>query len=440
LQSKYLRNYLEAVEDTESPRLFHVWAALSAVSASLGRRCWLPFGPAVIYPNQFVLLVGHPGTRKSAAMNFARKRVSNATNVRFAPQDTSGQRQGLVKAMGATPDERMELNGRPLSEDEDLGLGVSIDDLMNVTDGKTPEEAVASQDKHHMYVATGEFTQLIGQNNFQMLQFLLGMWDGDEYEYQLKNEFIKLENPLMNILGCTTPASIAASMPNAADGQGFLSRVILVNGSEKYKLVPRPTVPDSAKLLEIEATLTKINTDFHGAFTESPAAFKFSEELYSYAPQIVDSRFASYVQRRYTHLLKLGMILAACRKSMQIEVEDYEEAQEILRITEMEMPDALGQFGLSLLSQVKQDVLEFIRRVDGPVPLKTIRSVYHKDVKMRELDELLGDLLTANLLVREQVNKTGEAGEIIFMAVKQSKETTKTANAEELLQNLIEAT
>jgi hypothetical protein len=69
----YLNDYLQMVEDTESPRIFHIWSALFAISASLGRRCWLPFGTFDTYPNLYVLLVGTPGTRKTTAANQSKK-------------------------------------------------------------------------------------------------------------------------------------------------------------------------------------------------------------------------------------------------------------------------------------------------------------------------------------------------------------------------------
>lgn len=433
LRSQYLKDYLAMVEDTESPRLFHLWAALSAVSGALGRRCWLPFGPSVIYPNQFILLVGHPGTRKSSAMNVARKMMKNATNIKFAPQDTAGQRQGIVKFMSTREEDEMHLEGAPLENDSLLGL--DVEKVMDIDDGKSPDQIPAHADKHHLFVAANEFSRFIGQNNFQMLDFLTTMWDGDDYEYLTQKDTIRLKDPLLNLVGCTTPTSIAASLPPASAGQGFLSRIILVHGAEKYKLVPRPSTPDSSRVSAVQSALFKINHEFNGAFSETKAAYDLSCELYAYVPDIVDSRFASYIQRRYTHLLKLGMVLAAARGSMTIEASDYAEANAILSITEIGMPDALGQFGLSPVSQVKHEILEFCRRADGPVGINIIYSVFHKDLKVADLNDVLGDLVTAGLLYKEMPK---DRGVIMYMAVKKKQERQQE-DANKLLSALLES-
>jgi len=110
-ETAYLNEYLRMVEDTESPRIFHIWAAVFAVSAALGRRCWLPFGVFDVYPNHYILLVGTPGTRKSTAASLTRKLLKASTGVRFAPADTGGQRQGLINALFGEESQAKEFLG-----------------------------------------------------------------------------------------------------------------------------------------------------------------------------------------------------------------------------------------------------------------------------------------------------------------------------------------
>ena len=98
--SPFFQNYMSMVEDTESPRLYHLWASVSAIACSLGRSVHFPMGVAGdIYPNHYILLVGDPAARKSTAMKVASRLLKDCTSVRFAPSDTGGQRQGLIRAM-----------------------------------------------------------------------------------------------------------------------------------------------------------------------------------------------------------------------------------------------------------------------------------------------------------------------------------------------------
>lgn len=399
-RSAFLNDYLAMVEDSESPRLYHLWTAISAVSGALGRRCWLPFGVGDIYPNQFILLVGNPALKKSTACKNAFKLLGKATNVRFAPQDTAGQRQGLVEAMARGKEE--EDNEADLKELKACAADNSMAALAGFTDSyhpptnlegfAEPERAEAELDKHHIYAWAPEFSRFIGQNNLAMLDFLTTMWDGEDYDYRTKQSRLTLENPLINLIAATTATSLNSALPPQAGGQGLLSRFILVYGGRKYKSVPRPKSPPLDKVKLVQDRLGMIYNEMHGAFTETAEAIEYANELYEYIPKIDDSRFVSYVDRRQIHQLKLSMAIAASRGTMEIAVDDHKEAHAILTATEVGMSEALGQFGLSPLAQVKQEMLEFLRAAKEPLPLKVIQGVFHKHCKRREIIEILGDL------------------------------------------------
>lgn len=390
--SDYLNDYLSMVEDTESPRLFHVWQALFNVSCALGRRCHFPFGPLQIFPNQYILFVGTPGTRKSTAAGMGKKVLKANTGVRFAPQDTAGQRQGIVAAMQGNVEQKEFLESVELAARDDSML--SLTDIMEITNVPETEEAqfIAEADKHHLAVVSSEFSRFIGQNNLQMLDFLATMWDGDDYEYQLKTSRTELKNPLINLVGCTTPTSIANSLPPAAGGQGFLSRIILVYGARKYKEVPRPTIPSIDTVDRVGQRLNDIYYKMSGAFSETADAERLSRELYSYKLEITDSRFGYYAERRYTHLIKLSMVLAASRGTMVIEDLDVEEAHRILRATESGMPDALGEFGMNPLAVIKQEILETLRELGGPTPMGNLIGLFSRDARTGEITEVINDL------------------------------------------------
>lgn len=408
--SKFLNDYMKMVEETESPRLFHVWAALSGMSAALGRRCWFPFGPMVIFPNQFVVLVGTPGTRKSTAMSIMKKQLRKATGIRFAPADTAGQRQGLVEAMKGNDAPKEFLENIELAIAENSLAGLTLEDIAAVSDEPQEDservDFISAADKHHIMVTATELSRFIGQNNLQMLDFLVTMWDGEDYEYQTKGGLTVLKNPLINMLSCTTPTSIHHSMPPAAGGQGFLSRMILVYGSRKYKPVPRPIEPDQTHVDAVRDGFNRAYFELAGEFRESPAAKAYCESLYDFQLEINDPRFGYYHERRQDHLIKLGMALAASRGYTVIEKEDYEEAHKILRATEKGMPDALGEFGMNPLAALKQSMLEYIRSL-GTVQLDQLRAVFHRDARANEFMEAVNDLSKLNQLTMSQLASGG---------------------------------
>lgn len=404
----YLNDYLQMVEDTESPRLFHIWQAIFNMSCALGRRAWLPFGPLVIWPNHYIAIVGTPGTRKSTATSLGKRVLHKSTGVRFAPSDTAGHRQGLISAMAGGSDQSKEFLAA-----EELGARdntlMSLTQLSEVTNDPEEEEAkfISVADKHHIAIITSELSKVIGQNNMTMLDFLVTMWDGEDYSYQTKTGQTTLENPLINMIGCTTPTSIAHAMPPAAGGQGFLSRCILVYGARKYKMVPRPSAPPEELLGRVKNVLHDAYFNIAGAFNETPDGRAYSESLYSFNLEISDSRFGYYNERRYTHLIKLAMVLCAARGDKTITRADYEEAHRILRATERGMPDALGEFGMNPLAVLKQEMLESLRLAQGPVTLDEIVSMFHRDARSHEITEVLNDLKRMNQVKMIQ-SKSGQ--------------------------------
>lgn len=404
----FLLTYLKYVENTESPRLYHIWSALTCASAAMGRRCWLPSDLGNVWPNMYVALVGQPAMRKGAAINVATAILRETTKVKFAPNDTGGQRQGLIRALLETGDE---------AEDEELVNAIagiedkptSFGDLAGVELGLSRLAGMDfdSRDPHSMFAAAGELNSFIGENNTTMLTFLLEMWDGGAYKYQLKNSSQTLTDALLSILAGTTPAQIAISMPPEAIGQGFTSRVVFVYGDTQHKRVARPTL-DLQLLPDLKRIYSEIFHRMGGAFVESAAAATLYDDLYYRGTVMQDPRFLHYCDRRGRHLNKLSMALSASRGSMTIELSDMEIADKLLMLTEIKMPDALGEYGMTKLSAAKQRLLEFLRKSEGPIPINVLYGFMNRDMNQADFKIILGDLHAAKKLTMVTLQGVGQ--------------------------------
>lgn len=404
---EYLNDYMSMVEDTESPRIFHVWAAIGIVAAALGRRCYFTMGTKKMFANHYVVIVGTPGVRKSTALSIASNVLKKSTGVKIAPDDTAGQRQGLIRAMlRGSKTNPLYVEGVKLAGEDDTLAGITLQQLAGITDEPDDVEMmeVDREDAQSLTATSDEFSRFIGENSSQLLDFLTSCWDGKSYRYELKNEEIVLKKPLLNILGCTTPVSLARAMPKAAAGQGILSRMILVYGARKYKSIPWPKPMPTDMQDKVSELANEIYTSLHGEFTQSPEAEDYASQLYDYPLEISDARFAYYAERRFDHLIKLAMVLAATRLSMRIEKSDYVEAHRILRATERGMPDALGEFGMNPLAALKQGVLEFMRDV-MVMSVEELRAHFHRDARSNEFMEVLNDLIKNKQLTLSQNTK-----------------------------------
>jgi hypothetical protein len=391
VQNDFIDAYLTYVENTESPKLMHIWSALTGVSAAMGRHIHLPFGIGDIHPNIYVLLVGPPGTRKSSAIDYMRKIVSKNTAVRFAPDDTGAQRQGLISAMeGTTLD----------SHDQEFEIMENAGTIADITDVGHLTVNINGGDTHTMFACASEFGTFMGEGNANMARFLIKTYDGEDYEYKLKLTQQILRDPLMTIIGGTTTADIAKILPADAIGQGFMSRWLLVFSPQKEKKVAEPSLDEKAKEYVTEV-YNWLSYEMRGEMKEAPEARRLLIDMYEGEDvDLNDSRFLYYAERRHTHLKKLSMLLAAVRRSFVITMDDVQHADTLLSATEEFMPEALGEFGLSPIGEAKQKMIEFLQHAKDPVPQRLLYQIMQRDISLRDFSKACGDLTNTGKIIQ----------------------------------------
>ena len=78
----WIETYFQYTEETESPKIYHRWVALSVIASVLRKKVWLNFGRLRIYPNLYVVLVSEPGvSRKSQAISYGLKLLNGVPDV-----------------------------------------------------------------------------------------------------------------------------------------------------------------------------------------------------------------------------------------------------------------------------------------------------------------------------------------------------------------------
>jgi len=381
--SDFFQDYFSYTEDTECPKFFHRWCAITGIGAMLGRNYFFRHGHFVVNPNVYCKLIGEPGTRKSTAIKMMKSLLGEAGYNTIAADKTTKEKF-LVDLSGC--------------EEEAEGADVLDKNLWG------DDDANENSQPREMLIAADEFNDFMGINNMEFISLLGNLWDySGVYRNRIKNgKSVSIPNPTISILGGNTATNFATAFPVEIFGQGFFSRLILVHGEDSGKRIAFPPVPDAKLKQALAARLIEIKTKVYGEATLTEGARRLMEKIYVQPRQLDDPRFSSYYNRRFTHLIKLCLIVSASRLSNVIDVCDVVYANTILSHTEHLMPKALGEFGKSKNSDVSHKIMQILDGATTPYDLKTLWGMLHHDLeKITDLAELL-----KNLVIAEKIQQT----------------------------------
>ncbi len=380
--ASFFQTYLSYVGETEAPMFYHRWSALSMIGAFLGRDFYLPFGHSTLYPNMYVMLIGEPGTRKSTAIKLAKKVITSAGYKSISSDKTSKEKFILDLAEQNTP--------------------TNVDDILDTNlwgdgneDGKYSE----------MYIACDEFNDFIGLGNLEFISLLGNLWDfSGVFTLRNKNsKSVSVNDPTISILGGNTATSFANAFPSDVLGQGFFSRLLLIHGEPTGKKIPFPEAPSPEVVAEVIESLQRLKMSCVGSASISQAAKDLLEYIYLTSKGLDDPRFISYSNRRFTHLLKLILLITASHYRSEVQHCDVVEANTILTHTENLMPKALGHFGRARNAEVTHKIMATLRNNGGPMSMQEIWIVLQTDLNsISELVEQMKNLMYSHSVISHE--------------------------------------
>jgi hypothetical protein len=322
------------------------------------------------------MLVGTPGTRKSTAIKLMKKLLTDSGYNKIAASKTTKEKF------------LMDLAGE-LSEGEVKSAEDFLDQNLFGTETSDSE----------MFVMADEFNNFIGNGNIEFISILGELWDfNGTYTNRIKNgKSISISNPTISILGGNTPTNLALAFPPEVIGQGFFSRLLLIYGESNGKRIAFPEPPDPEHTKAISSHLQCIKSSAYGIAELHPTAKRLLEKIYGKTSGPEDIRFESFATRRFSHLLKLCLIMSAARCAREISEADVIHANTILSHAEHFMPKALGEFGKSKHSDVSHKIVQFIESSTGVVEFKAIWKCVSNDLeKQTDLATLLQNLMAAD--------------------------------------------
>lgn len=369
--SDWISSYLEYTEESEPPRLFREWCAVSVVAAALQRKCRLEWGSTTFYPNLYIVLTAPAGkARKGTAMQPARK-FMDKMNIPCAAEAVT--REALVRTLKEAETVTPALDGRPPYIHSSLT------------------------------VFSPELTVFLGYNNVQLMSDLTDWFDcAERWTYRTKNSGVDdIKGVFLNLIGATTPDLIRSTLPLDAIGGGLTSRMIFVYEENKGKIVPYPFISEEMKKLEellyYDIELIHMNQGrfkFTKGFLNAWGDWYTSQEGHYPFKGIYTRAFDGYIERRPTQVLKLSMVMSASRGSeMSLDVCDLTRAIDLLERTEVKMPRAFGGVGSGENSAVIFQIMEVLG--NGPAKHQDLAARFLFDGGQPVLAEALSSLMDA---------------------------------------------
>jgi hypothetical protein len=245
-------------------------------------------------------------------------------------------------------------------------------------------------------IVASELGTLIVPGDTAILNALTDLWDGKDGAFHKKTKGSGdeiIENPWINLIGCTTPSWIAENFGSYFIGGGFASRTLFVYAETKRQLVAYPGehLPDGHRYMERQLVedLAGFAT-LEGAFQLTPAAREWGEAWYgrhwTKDQILLDERLRGYGARKQAHIHKTAMVLAVSRTGeLVIDREDLERADQWVTELETNMVRVFEGMG-------KEEIVDFMGRIMAQLtktPRTTKTALYEHFMKQIGLETFM---------------------------------------------------
>lgn len=384
----FIEEYLDFFAGTEPPTIYNRWCAISGIATLIGRNAWIQHGHSKIYPNQYIMLVGEAGCRKSTAIKtFLKPLITEAGYAKIAASKTSKEKFLMDLAVGMdqvnNPEGHLDVNDGPAN----WGQNKTMRELFGIVDASEPAECLIMAD---------EFNVFMGHSNVEFIDMLTDLWDfsGIFSQRTKTGKSVLVPNPTINGLFGNTQVGISQSFPTEVIGQGFFSRLLMVHSDPSGRKITKPPTPDPRKKALLVKQLQEIQGKIRGEILVDDMAWDYLDDIYQNWRDLDDVRFKSYSTRRLTHLIKLCLCCAAAKQEGHVNTNTVVYANSILHYTELHMPKALGEFGKARDSDISAKILEILEKAEKPMDLmKDIFPLIARDVEgTKQLAEIMGKL------------------------------------------------
>ena len=378
----WLEAYMEYTQHSEAPDVFHRWTGIATIAGALRRRVRIEMGYFRWFPNFFICFVAPPGiVSKSTTADIGMSLLRNVPDIKFGPSAVTWQ--ALITALVESREDY------PCGDNEFMPMCA-------------------------LTVVASELGSLIQPGDQAMITALTDLWDGkdDAFRKKTKKDGDEVvENPWLNLIGCTTPSWIAENFNSYFLGGGFASRTLFVYAEHKRQLVAYPLEMMSPTHMEMGARLTedlKHYATLQGPYRLTKSAIEWGTEWYRnhYSddnPLRLDKRFGGYFARKQSHLHKTAMVLAVSRSGkLVITAEDLILAEKWLSDLEPNIMTVFGQMNRERITDQMATVLGVIRQ-HTRIRKDKLYTEFVTKLGFQTFSECLNGLVNSGLVLLVQV-------------------------------------
>ena len=331
--------------------------------------------------NFYIVLVAPPGiVQKSSTADIGMRLLRQIKEIKFGPQSTTWQ--SLVSKLAES----------------------------TVPMGGLEQKKVIPMSA--LTIVASEFGTFMNMNDNEMIDVLVDLWDGKDGPWEKATKTAGadiIQNPCINIIGCTTPSWIAGHFPEYMIHGGFASRTIFIYADRKAKRVPYPFDEIPKEIMELHdplvEDLTKISK-LLGPMDMTPEAIEFGTQWYHNHMDFIETnhpedRLGGFYARKQTHIHKLAMILSAARRDTRvIEARDLSDSVTLINSIEAAIPQVFSK----ITASEARAASTLIGLVDhyGQISYQEAFQKLLQSMSYREFQEATKALVAAGRLVLEQ--------------------------------------
>lgn len=289
----FIDSFVQYAVDSGSPEKYAKWCAVSGIAAALERKAWMWLGDRVVFPNQYILLVGGSGTRKSATADMITEIIYELDDIKFMPSQMSA-----------------------------AALILSI---VEAGENKTFNFGGENFKNSSLFAYASEAATML-KDNEQLQEILTDFYGcGTPTFWSNKTGWVKrtigggksvVFNPCLNLLGCSTAEWLNDIIGDKSIKGGFIPRFLLIEHKDQAKA--KGWRGKSLNLKEGKTTkqllvgdlnrIHRLQGEFSVDETFKPVFDKIEQAVIEKV-NLNDDRQPFY-NRKIVHCLKIAMVLS----------------------------------------------------------------------------------------------------------------------------------